>query len=86
MVDYILAAFERNENVIARIFDVSKGFDCGPHSGLAYKLEKRGVSSFWKISPLSERYQTVWANGKFSDLSEVTHGVGQGSIIGTLIF
>ena len=64
-------------------FDFRKAFDTVPHARLFLKLKEYGINDnllHWLSGYLSNRKQHVSVNGHFSQLSDVTNGVPQGSV------
>ena len=79
-----------DRKIMSCIFiDYSKAFDTLDHEILCKKLEYYGIGDdviSWCRSYLSHRKQSV-KNGEYkSDLTDITCGVPQGSILGPLFF
>ena len=71
------------------VMNFSKVFDKGPHNGLLYKLFKCGIDDItlqWLKRFLEKRRQSVVLEGEHSHSVPVTPGVGQGSLLGPLMF
>ena len=69
--------------------DLKKAFDTVSHSILLQKMEYygiRGTALHWFTSYLSERQQYVSVNGNTSGQLEISCGVPQGSVLGSLLF
>ena len=69
--------------------DLKKAFDTVNHKMLLQKLEHYGIhgdSLAWFKSYLSDRKQYVHINGINSEITIVTCGVSQGSVLGPLLF
>ena len=69
--------------------DLSKAFDTVDHQILLSKLENYGIEKQnlkWFQDYLSSRYQYIEYDLKQTELSEITCGVPQGSILGLLLF
>ena len=69
--------------------DLKKAFDTLDHELLLHKLENygiRGVCNDWFRNYLCNRRQCVFTNSVYSDWTNVSHGVPQGSVIGPLLF
>ena len=69
--------------------DLEKAFDTVDHNILLKKLGHygvRGISSKWFESYLTDQKQFASINGFNSDISTITSGVSQGSVLGPLLF
>ena len=69
--------------------DFSKAFDTVDHSILIRKLSNygiRGIANDWFASYLNNRRQHVSIGNVKSDNLVITHGVPQGSVLGSLLF
>ena len=73
----------------ALLTDLSKAFDCLPHSLLIAKLHAYGfdkTSTEYLKDYLSHRKQKIKINKTFSNWRNILHGVPQSSILGPLLF
>ena len=93
MIENILSALDKKNEVATLLFDLSKAFDTVDHHHLLQKLNAigvRGVPYKWIHSYLIGGSQMVVLtnNGqKFtSPAKNITQGVPQGSILGPLLF
>ena len=69
--------------------DFSKAFDTVDHDILIEKLDFygiRGIAKDWFVSYLSDRQQFVTVNGVKSDLTSISCGIPQGSVLGPILF
>ena len=69
--------------------DFKKAFDTANHEILLSKLQHYGVTGIandWMRSFLTNRKQYTSINGYDSTPQDITHGVPQGSVLGSLLF
>ena len=82
--------FIRDRSPVDAIYiDLAKAFDSICHSKMMYKLKLIGIGGKlldWFQSFLCQRSQAVKVGESFSPRVPVTSGVGQGTILGPLIF
>ena len=88
LLKQVYSAFNNKKLFSSICLDVSKAFDCIHHTKLIGKLRSCGISNdviLWFKSYLS-RTQVVRFNDKISGPLNVNTGIGQGTILGPLIF
>ena len=89
LYDKISSALDRGDIAVGIFLDLSKAFDTVNHNILFDKLEHygiRGLALKWVKSYFSNRLQFVDFNGHVSSRFNISCGVPQGSILGTLFF
>ena len=89
LYDTFVKALDDGLEVRVVFFDISKAFDKVWHNGLLSKLNHAGIKGNlfnWFSSYLSNRQQRVVLPGTSSDLTTISAGVPQGSILGPLLF
>ena len=87
-VKYVYSGLNRKKLIGAVCLDVAKAFDCINHTILLYKMSKIGFNDntiAWFKSYL-DRTQVVKFDNNFSDELNVKTGIGQGTILGPLLF
>ena len=88
LVKFIHSGLNNKKLIPCICLDVCKAFDCINHEILLYKFRSIGCSEStvsWFKSYLT-RTQTVRYNNVLSDILNIKTGIGQGTILGPLIF
>ena len=88
LVKFIHSGLNNKKLISCICLGVCKAFDCINHDILLYKLDSIGCTNTtlaWFRSYLT-RTQTVRCNNVLSDVLNIKTGIGQGTILGPLIF
>ena len=89
LVENIKKSLDNKANVGGVFIDLQKAFDTVNHTILLDKLyhyRVRGPAHYWFESHLTDRKQQVQINSIDSQLTTISCGVPQGSILGPLLF
>jgi hypothetical protein len=84
LVNHILNLLDNKKTVLSVFLDISKAFDCVNHQILLNKLNYygfRGLIHSWLTDYLNHRYQYVSLNNHTSNITKISIGVPQGSIL-----
>ena len=89
LCDKIITAISNKEHAVGIFMDLSKAFDTINHNILIYKLRSYGIRGKvlnWFEDYLRNRQQFVAFKGHNSNITNISCGVPQGSILGPLLF
>ena len=89
LIDNIKSSLDNNRFGCGIFIDLQKAFDTVNHDIFLSKLEHygiRGSSLTWFKSYLNDRKQFVSVNGYSSSICNITCGIIQGSVLGSLLF
>ena len=89
MTDKLIKSKANNQFIVGLNIDISKAFDTVDHEILLRILYYCGIRGFmheWFRTYLTNRKQTTFVNGQYSDILANKAGVPQGSSLGPLLF
>ena len=89
LLENVTNAIDAKQHTIGIFIDLKKAFDTIDHSLLLREMEHYGIRGTllnWIRSCLTNRKQFVQIKDIFSNFSDVTCGVPQGSILGPILF
>ena len=87
--DGILHNMDGGKVTGVKFLDLNKALDTVDHGILLRKLSRLGMDNValeWFSSFLTNRSQITYCNGAYSDLTPISLGIAQGSILGPLLF
>jgi len=76
-------------SIAVACIDYKRAFDCVSHNKLLLKLRSYGISGYllsWIENFLTNRSQQTKVGNSLSDITYLSSGVVQGSVIGPLLF
>ena len=87
-VQHIYGALNNNKMLGMLLLDIAKAFNCVDHDTLYKKMDTTGFGPMviqWFKSYL-DRSQQVILNGSLSDITPVSKGIAQGTVLGPILF
>lgn len=86
LTDYIHTEISKGKVVGLFVLDFQKAVDSVNYQILCFKLERLGMNSLWFLSYLTNRRQTVFANGGTSHTQIIICAVPQGNLTCPLLY